>query len=66
LKLTRHASDDEPADGDEDQNTAAGVEGKYVLFIIGPLVTPRSTRDTSSMRDGRRQSLWPARFSVGQ
>jgi hypothetical protein len=54
--LTYHAPDEEPANGDEDQNQFAGVEGKYVLFMLG-LDCPRSTMDTSSMTDGRRQSL---------
>jgi hypothetical protein len=56
LKLTYHALDGEPATGDADQNTFAGVEGKYVPPMLGR-DSPRSTMDTSSITDGRRQSL---------
>ena len=65
MKSTYHASDGEPATGDEDQKNATGVAGKYVPLMLG-FDSPMSTMDTSSMRDGRRQSLWPARVSVGQ
>ena len=64
VKEAIHASDDEPANSDEDQYSFVGVEGKYVLLMLGDC--PGSAMDTSSIRDGRRQSLWPARVSVGQ
>ena len=58
--MTSHASPFE----DEDQKGLSGVAGKYVPSMLG--TRPTSTMDTSSMRDGRRQSPWLSRVSVGQ
>jgi hypothetical protein len=60
LKSTYHGQSPgrEPAaaSGDADQKKSEGVEGKYVELMLG-LDCPKSTMDTSSMIDGRRQSL---------
>jgi hypothetical protein len=57
-KLTNHAPDGEPATGDEDQNQAAGVEGKAVVSIDG-VVCESSTMVCSSLHVGRRQPVPP-------
>jgi hypothetical protein len=63
-KRTSHAPDEEPANGDEDQNVPAGVEGKAVASI-GGFVRESSTMVCSSFTVGRRQPV-PPRFRPAQ